>query len=102
VDAKTSLLPAERRQTILAEITAQGAVRVDDLGRRFDVSEMTVRRDLDILESEGLLERTHGGAIAVEAVTGERRFHEKDEVNREAKDAIARRPPLWWPTAKPS
>ena len=91
MDAKTSLLPAERRQTILVEITAQGAVRVDDLGRRFDVSEMTIRRDLDILESEGLLERTHGGAIAVEAVTGERRYREKDEVNREAKDAIARR-----------
>ncbi len=52
---------------------------------------MTIRRDLDALEAEGLLERTHGGAIALHKVTGERRFREKDEENREAKEAIGRR-----------
>lgn len=65
-------------------------MRVDDLSRLFDVSEMTVRRDLDSLEDEGLLERTHGGAIALHAVTAERRYRDKDEENREAKEAIAR------------
>jgi len=84
-------LPAERRQIILSEIAAHGAVRVDELGRRFEVSEMTIRRDLDALEAEGRLERTHGGAIALQAVTEERRYWEKDEENREAKEAIGRR-----------
>lgn len=63
---------------------------MDDLSRLFDVSEMTVRRDLDSLEAEGLLERTHGGAIALHAVTIERHYREKDEENRGAKEAIAR------------
>ena len=63
---------------------------MDELGRRFDVSEMTVRRDLDALEAEGLLERTHGGAIALQHMTGERRYREKDEENREAKERIGR------------
>ena len=84
-------LPAERRQLILKNLSSAGAVRVDKLGLQFDVSEMTVRRDLDALEAEGLLERTHGGAIALTTVTGERRYREKDEENREAKEAIGRR-----------
>lgn len=90
MDLRSTHLPAERRQMILAEITSTGAVRVDKLGRHFDVSEMTVRRDLDSLEAEGLLERTHGGAIALQAVTVERRYREKDEENREVKEAIGR------------
>ena len=91
MDSRISHLPAERRQIIITEITSTGSVRVDELGRHFDVSEMTIRRDLDALEAEGLLERTHGGAIALHEVTGERRFREKDEENREAKEAIGRR-----------
>ena len=90
METQNTHLPAERRQLILAELSSSGAVRVDELGRKFNVSEMTVRRDLDALEAEGLLERTHGGAIALKAVTGERRYRDKDEENREAKKAIAR------------
>ncbi|MCK5737290.1 MAG: DeoR/GlpR transcriptional regulator [Spirochaetaceae bacterium] len=90
MDPQNSHIPAQRRQLILAELSTAGAVRVDELGRRFDVSEMTVRRDLDALEAEGLLERTHGGAIALKAVTGERHYRDKDEENREEKEAIGR------------
>jgi len=91
MELQNTHLPAERRQLILAELGSAGAVRVDEISRSFDVSEMTVRRDLDALEAEGLLERTHGGAIALKAVTGERRYRDKDEENREAKEAIGRR-----------
>lgn len=91
METKTGHFPAERRQLILSELGDAGAVRVEELGRRFDVSEMTVRRDLDALEAEGLLERTHGGAIALHAVTHERRYRDKDEENREAKERIGRR-----------
>jgi DeoR/GlpR family transcriptional regulator of sugar metabolism len=90
VDTRNAHLPVQRRQIIIDELNTLGSVRVDDLSRLFDVSEMTVRRDLDSLESEGLLERAHGGAIALHAVTSERRYREKDEENRGAKEAIAR------------
>jgi DeoR family fructose operon transcriptional repressor len=90
MELRNTHLPAERRQLILAGLTSAGAVRVDELSRSLGVSEMTVRRDLDAMEAEGLLERTHGGAIALKPVTGERRYRDKDEENRGAKEAIGR------------
>ncbi len=90
MEVRNAHLPAERRNLILDELNATGSVRVEELGRKFEVSEMTVRRDLDSMEAEGLLERTHGGAIEIHAVTHERRYREKDEENREAKERIGR------------
>jgi DeoR/GlpR family transcriptional regulator of sugar metabolism len=60
------LLSAERRQTIAALVRTNSAVRVKELCDRFDASESTIRRDLQYLEDEGILERTYGGAIAVD------------------------------------
>jgi len=60
------MLSAERRQAIAQLIRDQGAVQVADLSTRFQVSASTIRRDLEILEREGLACRTYGGAIAVE------------------------------------
>lgn len=57
-------LPRKRQLEILAEIESAGAVRVTPLAERFGVAEETIRRDLDKLSSEGLLNRTHGGAVA--------------------------------------
>ena len=57
------ILPAERRARIVAALGAHGAVRVTTLSADLGVSEITVRRDLKILEAEGLLVRTHGGAM---------------------------------------
>jgi DeoR/GlpR family transcriptional regulator of sugar metabolism len=59
------LLSAERRQTIAALVRRHSAVRVKELCDRFDASESTIRRDLQYLEDEGIVERTYGGAIAV-------------------------------------
>lgn len=56
------LVPAQRRQQILQAVRA-GTAHVSELARAFDVSEMTVRRDLLALEREGKLERVHGGAV---------------------------------------
>lgn len=61
------MLPDERRQRILEEIQLTGAVRVTSLARTLAVSEMTVRRDLDALASEGSLRKVHGGATAPSA-----------------------------------
>jgi len=55
---------AERLGRILEELSARGSVAVADLSGRLDVSPATVRRDLEYLEEQRLLTRTHGGAVA--------------------------------------
>ncbi len=57
------MLPQRRHQQILSMLEAQGEVKIRELARQFGVSTMTIRRDLEGLEQEGLLLRTHGGAI---------------------------------------
>ena len=57
------MLAAERRYAILRALNAGGAVRVADLAADLDVSEMTVRRDLDALDAQNLLRKVHGGAV---------------------------------------
>ena len=55
----------QRRQNILADLNAQGEVSVDSLAKQFDTSEVTIRKDLAILENSGLLLRRYGGAVAL-------------------------------------
>jgi DeoR/GlpR family transcriptional regulator of sugar metabolism len=57
------MLAAERRSAILRALHSGGAVRVADLAAELDVSEMTVRRDLDALDAQDLLRKVHGGAV---------------------------------------
>jgi DeoR family transcriptional regulator of aga operon len=56
---------AERLGAILQALSERGNVDVDDLTRDLDVSPATVRRDLQALHEQRLLERTHGGAVAI-------------------------------------
>lgn len=63
VPRRTAMFGAERRQLICTLVQANKAAGLGDLARTLNVSEMTVRRDLDILEKRGLLRRTHGGAV---------------------------------------
>ncbi len=58
----------ERRQMILQKLDEQGSVRVADLSREFGSSEVTVRSDIKSMDAEGLLKRTHGGAIKLGGV----------------------------------
>lgn len=58
-------LREERLQTILDLVQREGSVRTADLTRRFQVSEMTVHRDLEELAARGLIRRVRGGAVAV-------------------------------------
>ena len=53
----------ERFQQILEILSSQGSVRIADLAKRLNISEMSIRRDLILLEKKGYLWRTHGGAI---------------------------------------
>ena len=60
------MLIAERQKAILTHLAQNGNVSVVDLCHMFDVSEMTIRRDLNELQKQGLLKRTYGGAIPTE------------------------------------
>jgi DeoR family transcriptional regulator, aga operon transcriptional repressor len=55
---------AERLGVILEELSNGGSVAVADLWPRLGVSAATIRRDLELLEEQRLLSRTHGGAVA--------------------------------------
>lgn len=55
-----------RLRAILTMLQQSGSVSVDELREKFDVSVVTVRRDLNVLEERGLLRRTHGGAESIE------------------------------------
>jgi DeoR/GlpR family transcriptional regulator of sugar metabolism len=80
------MVPAQRRQRILQAVRS-GTAHVSDLAKAFDVSEMTVRRDLLALERDGKLERVHGGAVDT---VPERPFDEIAQEGQEAKDRIGR------------
>lgn len=64
-------LKEERHRLILDTIEADGRVTVADLSRRLDVSEVTVRRDLQALAEQGLLRRAHGGALVLPSASPE-------------------------------
>lgn len=57
------MLAAERHRIIIEKIEQSGAVKVSELSEQFQVTEKTVREDLEKLEEKGLLKRTHGGAV---------------------------------------
>ncbi|MFD8980562.1 DeoR/GlpR family DNA-binding transcription regulator [Streptomyces sp. NPDC059564] len=86
-----SLLAHQRRALILEEVRRRGGVRVNELTRTLNVSDMTVRRDLDILAREGWLRKVHGGAVLGEEPSShEPGFETKAEWETAAKNAIAR------------
>lgn len=86
-----NLLAEQRRALILDEVRRRGGVRVNELTRRLNVSDMTVRRDLDALARQGMLAKVHGGAVpVVEASTHEPGFEAKSVLELGAKEEIAR------------
>ena len=85
-DPDKNLFAEERRERILALLSTNSRVLVNDLSQRFGVSAATMRSDLRELEAAGLLRRTHGGAVSVDAIAIE---HTADE-NHTAKMAIGR------------
>lgn len=81
-------IPAERRQRILARLREHGAVRVSVLSHELAVSDVTIRRDLAQLESEGTLERTHGGGVITHRMDSEPEYIDKDQRQLEGKERI--------------
>ncbi len=79
----------ERRTAILELLERQNTVQVEELSRQFEVSLVTIRKDLTDLESRGLLRRTHGGATPAHKSLWNPSFREKLHLHDASKDAIA-------------
>ena len=82
------MIPEERRKQILELVEHMGYLSVDELARRLYISAPTVRRDLSILDREGIIRRTHGGASFITAGTYAWPFDLRRKVNLEEKSRI--------------
>lgn len=85
------LLNEERRREIVGVLQREGRVLVKDLARHFRTSQITIRKDLEFLDGQGVIQRTHGGALPVQARTLlDPSLREKEKLHREEKARIAR------------
>jgi DeoR/GlpR family transcriptional regulator of sugar metabolism len=87
------MLAQQRQAVILDLVRSHGGVRVSDLVRQLGVSDMTIRRDLEVLADRGLVDKVQGGAttVAGPGSTEEPGFNAKSARQRAEKAAIAAR-----------
>jgi len=84
------MLAKQRQALILQEVRGAGSARVSELTVRLGVSDMTIRRDLEVLASTGLIDKVHGGAVLPGAPSShEPGFETKSTLEQAAKAAIA-------------
>ncbi len=79
------MLMAERQLKIINIIKKKGSVQVDTLANELNVSTMTIRRDLEKLDEDGVIERCHGGAVYKQEIT----YEDKLTTNMQEKEALA-------------
>ena len=85
------MLAAERRNLILEKLQDEKKVIVSELSALFDVSEETIRRDLDKLDKDGLATKSYGGAILNEISGIDMPFNVRKKRNMGGKQVIAER-----------
>ncbi|WP_319568215.1 DeoR/GlpR family DNA-binding transcription regulator [Cohaesibacter marisflavi] len=88
-DLKQPMKAEERRQQILSMVQSQKTVQLDHLAKELGVSRMTVHRDLDLLESRGLLRKERGGATAESSLLFESNFHFRSQTDESIKKELA-------------
>ena len=85
----STLLPDERRRLIAQRLREHGSVAVADLEAQFRISAMTARRDLIMLERQGIARRTHGGAVLPGLSSDEDSFYQRLNAAVDAKERLA-------------
>ena len=83
------MLPVERQNRILEIVASKQAVSVEDLCHMLYSSGATIRRDLAVLETNGLLRRTHGGAVSISGGASDFPMMMRESENTEKKALIA-------------
>ncbi len=84
------MFAVERQKIILDSLKENGAVQVSKLSQELGVTEETVRRDLEKLEKNELLIRTHGGAIPIEQAKMELSLEKRKNTNTDIKERLAK------------
>lgn len=82
------MLPATRRRTIIELVSENDGCSVDELANQLEVSKPTIRRDLQHLDEEGWIERSHGGAVPITSVGREETHQQKGVQNLPEKAII--------------
>ncbi len=90
MEQKGKLFQIERKRNVMNMLNKQPSVTVSELAKVFQVSEVTIRKDLRELGQAGYLTRIHGGAAVSAKMTFEPVQSDKEKQNIEAKSAIAR------------
>ena len=85
------MFAGERREAILDSLIKNRKVNVLELSKEFAVSQVIIRKDLKLLEAEGKLQRTHGGAIEKRKVALNTTFEDRKIINEEEKMVIAKK-----------
>lgn len=80
----------ERHEFIISLLRQTGSVSVSSLAEQLKVSEVTIRKDLNILEKKNMLYRAHGSAILINPYINDRHVNEKEQQSAEEKRAIGR------------
>jgi len=96
METSADLYPTERQQRILAHLNRNERASVSELSQMFGVSEVTIRGDLQLLASENLIVRTHGGAVLAPRVPElsltlrrQQRVAEKERIGAAAAEFVA-------------
>jgi DeoR family transcriptional regulator, fructose operon transcriptional repressor len=84
------LIPAQRRERIQAFLAIHRIARLSDLSQFLDASEATIRRDLDWMENDGLIQRTHGGAMLSQHLELETEYQHRAQMFSEEKRLIGK------------
>ena len=85
-----TLIPAQRRERIQAYLAIHRIARLSDLSQFLDASEATIRRDLEFLEKDGLIQRTHGGAMLNQHLDLETEYQHRTQMFSEEKRIIGK------------
>ena len=84
------MLNEERRRSILEILSRDGRVLVTELAKQFRTSQITIRKDLEVLDTQGAIQRTHGGALPVQVgALLDPTLREKEKLHRAEKIRIA-------------
>jgi DeoR family transcriptional regulator of aga operon len=83
------MLNEERRQKIQEILTRKKRILVKEVSSDFNISEVTIRKDLEVLEKRGILSRVHGGAILKESSVPDLALTEKEHIHTQEKQKIA-------------
>ncbi len=79
----------ERRNEIIDLVRENGKIRVSELSERYNISEVSIRKDLEVLEAEGHLSRVHGGAVGLNKLYVNMDLNERFKTNAQAKKKLA-------------